>query len=361
MKKNKRILLAGAALLSAALLSACGSKQTDSTQAGTQEVSRESATEESTAAAQEASRESMTKESTTAAQDEILEETSASAAETRAAEETESPAESTAKESTAAETVPETSESETEASETESSAPLGPVLTAADIQEGVYDIEVESSSSMFKVTSCRLTVEKGYMTADLTLSGTGYIYLYMGPASEAEDGKGDVSAYEEKDGAYTFSVPVEALNQEIACAAYSKAKEKWYDRTLIFRSDSIPAEALSRSMAGAQLPALEDGEYLVDVILEGGSGRSTVTSPARLTVADGKVTAEIVWSSPNYDYMKVADVQYDPVSTEGNAAFEIPVLCFDAPMAVIADTTAMSTPHEVEYTLTFDSASIHEP
>lgn len=38
--------------------------------------------------------------------------------------------------------------------------------------------------------------------------------------------------------------------------------------------------------------------------------------------------------------------------------FEIPVTVFDRKMAVAADTTAMSTPHEIEYTLQFDSASI---
>ena len=38
--------------------------------------------------------------------------------------------------------------------------------------------------------------------------------------------------------------------------------------------------------------------------------------------------------------------------------FEIPVTVFDRKMAVAADTTAMSTPHEIEYTLLFDSSSI---
>ncbi|MFR6378865.1 MAG: hypothetical protein ACLUNZ_02580 [Evtepia sp.] len=38
-----------------------------------------------------------------------------------------------------------------------------------------------------------------------------------------------------------------------------------------------------------------------------------------------RLTATIEWSSSNYDYMKVDDVQYDPVNTEGNSTFEIPV------------------------------------
>ena len=75
-------------------------------------------------------------------------------------------------------------------------------------------------------------------------------------------------------------------------------------------------------------------------------------------VKDGKVTAKIVWSSKNYDYMKVGDTKYDTVIEDEHSTFEIPVSCFDWAMAVKADTTAMSEAHEIDYTLTFDSASV---
>ena len=94
--------------------------------------------------------------------------------------------------------------------------------------------------------------------------------------------------------------------------------------------------------------------------LEGGSGRATVDSPAALTVADGKMTATIVWSSPNYDYMIVDGEKYLPTNTEGNSTFEIPVSALDTALDVTADTVATSTPHEIEYTLTFDSAKSEE-
>ena len=94
--------------------------------------------------------------------------------------------------------------------------------------------------------------------------------------------------------------------------------------------------------------------------LEGGSGRATVDSPAALTVADGRMTATIVWSSPNYDYMLVKGEKYLPTNTEGNSTFEIPVAALDTPLDVVGDTVAMSTPHEIEYTLTFASASLIE-
>ena len=56
--------------------------------------------------------------------------------------------------------------------------------------------------------------------------------------------------------------------------------------------------------------------------------------------------------------MIVGEEKYLPVNTEGNSVFEIPVAEFDEPMAVTADTTAMSVPHEVEYTLTFASDTV---
>ena len=92
--------------------------------------------------------------------------------------------------------------------------------------------------------------------------------------------------------------------------------------------------------------------YTVEVSLEGGSGRASITSPTQVTITNGKAEALIQWSSPYYDYMIVGNDQYQPVQKEGNAQFQIPIQ-WDKPMSVIADTTAMSQPHEISYTLTF--------
>ncbi|MDD7740583.1 MAG: hypothetical protein SOT28_01150 [Fusicatenibacter sp.] len=112
--------------------------------------------------------------------------------------------------------------------------------------------------------------------------------------------------------------------------------------------------------AAAQAVSVDkkDGEYQIEVELEGGTGRATITSPAILIVKDSRAYARIEWSSSNYDYMIVGGEKYLPVNEDGNSVFEIPVLAFDEPMTVIADTTAMSVPHEVEYTLTFASDRI---
>ncbi len=98
---------------------------------------------------------------------------------------------------------------------------------------------------------------------------------------------------------------------------------------------------------------LEDGSYSVNVALEGGSGRATVDQTATVTVTDGQAMATIVWSSPYYDYMIVNDEKYTNENEGGNSTFTFPIEGVPCKMDVIGDTTAMSTPHEIEYTLTF--------
>ena len=225
---------------------------------------------------------------------------------------------------------------------------------ASELTDGVYEIAVDCSSSMFRIERCELTVGGDAMIAKLFMSSDAYGYLFPGTAAEAA--AADESDYllpEEN----AFVLPVEALDQGVACAAWSRNKELWYDRTLVFRADSLPLEAFA-SLTTAETLALADGDYTVEVTLAGGSGRASVESPAELTVNGGACTAKIVWGSSNYDYMKVDGEQLLPVNTEDNSTFLIPVAAFDHPLAVIADTTAMSQPHEINYTLLFDSASI---
>lgn len=238
---------------------------------------------------------------------------------------------------------------------------MTPVL-ASELRDGVYQIQVDSSSSMFRIEACELTVNDGSMTADMKMGGTGYLKLYMGTGEEAAKAPEEkmIPFEEAADGSHHFTVPVEALDKELDCAAFSKKKEKWYDRVLVFRADSLPADALTdAAQVTAESLGLADGCYTVEVSMEGGSGRVSVESPAKLVVKDQKAVAEVVWSSPNYDYMKVGEEKFLPVNQGGETSvFEIPVTVFDRKMAVAADTTAMSTPHEIEYTLLFDSASI---
>lgn len=122
--------------------------------------------------------------------------------------------------------------------------------------------------------------------------------------------------------------------------------------TEITAEDGSLAEDGSAAAGEAALGP-EDGTYQMEVELLGGSGRASVTSPAKVEIKDGKAVATLEWSSPNYDYMVVNGEKYLPVNTEGNSVFRIPVEAFDRDITVIADTVAMSTPHEIEYTLNF--------
>lgn len=258
-------------------------------------------------------------------------------------------------------------------SEVASASQMAPVEDVVDadmvpipgsaLKDGVYDVTVDSSSSMFNVTACELTVERGEMNAVLHMGGTGYLKVFMGTGEEAaQAAENDAIPFvEESDGTHSFTVPVEALDQGIACAAFSKNKELWYDRTLVFRADSLPQDAFQDgAFATAESLGLENGSYTVEVKLEGGSGKAKVESPAALRVEDGAAYATLVWSSPNYDYMRVEEEKFLPLNTEGNATFEIPVAAFDRALTVYADTTAMSTPHEIEYTVCFNSAAIEK-
>ncbi len=231
-------------------------------------------------------------------------------------------------------------------------------VSASALVDGVYNINVDSSSSMFKITDCELTVGGDAMTVKLIMSSDSYGYLYLGTAEEAAAADAaDYIAPAVENGVGTFVFPLAALDQQIDCAAWSRSKELWYDRTLVFRSDSLPLAAFE-TLTTAESLGLADGPYVCDVTLAGGSGKASVDEQAFLLVKDGAVTAQITWSSANYDYMLVDGVRYDAEIGNGHSVFTIPVAAFDRPLAVVADTTAMSQPYEIEYTLTFDSATL---
>lgn len=99
---------------------------------------------------------------------------------------------------------------------------------------------------------------------------------------------------------------------------------------------------------------IKDGDYSVEVSLTGGSGKAFVNSPTWMKVKDGKAYATLMWSSPYYDYMIVGGEKYlNETKDGGNSTFTIPIMMFDSAMPVVADTTAMGHPVEIDYTLTF--------
>ncbi len=236
-------------------------------------------------------------------------------------------------------------------------------LKGSDIVDGSYSISVDSSSSMFRVEKASLVVDSGSMRARLTLSGKGYKKLFPGKAEAAQTAP-DSSCFfysENSDGKYEYEFPVTYLNEPIPCAAYSTKKKSWYDRDLIFWSYSLPQESILIQPFSDDFKEIfgkKDGAYTASVKLTGGTGKAFVSSPAVVTIKDGQATARLVWSSANYDYMKIYGQKYTAKIEKGKSVFEIPVMTFDGPFTVIADTTAMSAPHEISYQLEFDAASI---
>ena len=121
-------------------------------------------------------------------------------------------------------------------------------ISGDKVKDGTYNVTVKSSSKMFDITACELTVESGKMTATMHMGGKGYLYVYMGTGEQAAaaDEADYIPFTEQADGTHSFTVPVDALDEGIDCAAFSKKKEKWYDRTILFRADSLPMDALDR-------------------------------------------------------------------------------------------------------------------
>ena len=109
----------------------------------------------------------------------------------------------------------------------------------------------------------------------------------------------------------------------------------------------------------SELSEIPDGSYWIRVSMTGGSGRASISSPTGFYVKDGQATADIHWSSASYDYMKLGDVRYDAFTdAAGHSAMTIPVSALDTSIPVLADTTAMSKPYEIEYQLSFDGSAL---
>lgn len=233
-----------------------------------------------------------------------------------------------------------------------------------DLADGVYSAEFDTDSSMFHVNEAcdgkgTLTVKDGKAAIHISLTSKNIVNLFYGLAEDAQKDGAEllepvVDTVTYSDGTteevYGFDVPVPALDEEFDVALIG-TKGVWYDHKVKVTNPE-PMEA--------ETTELSDGTYTVELDFEGGSGKASISSPATINVADGKITATFEWSSPNYDYMIVDGEKYLPVNEDGNSVFEIPVASLDEPMTVIGDTVAMSKPHEIEYTITFHPDTVTE-
>ena len=272
------------------------------------------------------------------------------------------------------------------------------------VSDGSYKVNVTSSSSMFEVTDCILTSKNGEMTAKITLSGTGYDYLYVGTSAEAAlaDKSKWIPYVVDKNGMYTYTIPVSLLDTGISVAAFSHKKQIWYDRTLTFASAGMKNLNNSNSTNGTtgnngntnqgnntsqntnfgtgttsggtgtnQTPdkeskyeadlnggtarvnsatTLADGVYTPDKFSwSGGTGKVSI-SCTKITVTGGQAYATIVFSSGSYGYVKANGNTYYPTATGSTSTFVIPVE-LNKNNTIIGMTTKMSTAHEISYSI----------
>lgn len=99
---------------------------------------------------------------------------------------------------------------------------------------------------------------------------------------------------------------------------------------------------------------LSDGTYVPTMFTaEGGTGKVIITCP-EVVLSGEDVQALIEFSSPHYEWVKVDGVQFDAENAgeadRKNSVFRIPAV-LDEKLKISALTTAMSEPHEIEYTL----------
>lgn len=243
-----------------------------------------------------------------------------------------------------------------------SSAASVQAQSAPALADGVYQASFSTDSSMFHANeACDgkgvLTVQNGQMSIYVTLAGKGIVNLFPGTAEDAQKPGAEwlqptLETVHYSDGttdeANAFLIPVPYLDEEFDVALVGK-KGTWYDHKVSV-SDPQP---LADDTAESEVPA--DGSYTVEAVLQGGSGKASVQSPARLTVENGAMTATVIWSSKNYDLMIVNGQEYTPTYENELSCFTIPVSALGTPLPVQAETTAMSQPHMIDYTLTFSS------
>lgn len=243
-----------------------------------------------------------------------------------------------------------------------SSAASVQAQSAPALADGVYQASFSTDSSMFHANeACDgkgvLTVQNGQMSIYVTLAGKGIVNLFPGTAEDAQKPGAEwlqptLETVHYSDGttdeANAFLIPVPYLDEEFDVALVGK-KGTWYDHKVSV-SDPQP---LADDTAESEVPA--DGSYTVEAVLQGGSGKASVQSPARLTVENGAMTATVIWSSKNYDLMIVNGQEYTPTYENELSCFTIPVSALGTPLPVQAETTAMSQPHMIDYTLTFSN------
>lgn len=283
-----------------------------------------------------------------------------------------------------------------------STAPSQPARPAGVPADGVYTTTISTGAEMFRVVATILTVKNGKMSAEITLSGTGYDYLYMGTAAEAagnesqwigckDEQKSYIENGEEKTGR-SYIIPISTLDTPLAMASHSVKRDRWYDRSITVSSNNLKkissgeagngeggslnptptvVETATKDSVKDTTPAeesksesdtsgstsqvnsktkLKDGVYTPDKFTwSGGTGKVSITCD-KVTIKNGQALATIAFSSSAYQYVKANGKKYFPTHTGGKSIFVIPVE-LNKNNKIIGMTTKMSAAHEIEYSI----------
>ena len=261
--------------------------------------------------------------------------------------------------------------------------------------DGVYTIEASTNAAMFKVVKTILTVKNGKVSAAISLSGTGYDYLYAGTAEAAlKAGKATWAGYTvNSDGKYTYTIPVTSLTEVLKVASHSERQNKWYDREITFDLSTLkkisnisddgkddptkPSTPSKPGNQGTKVPSnngkadkeskyesdtsgstghvnnatsLKDGVYTPDRFTwSGGSGRVKIYCN-KVTVTNGQAYATLIFSSDHYQYVKANGNIYYTTKGGGQATVVIPIE-LNKNNKILGMTDKMSAAHEIAYNI----------
>ena len=221
--------------------------------------------------------------------------------------------------------------------------PTDPSEPSGEIKDGYYQVTTECSASMFKIIDAKLKVVNGKMTAELTLSGTGYDYLYAGTGAQAENDKNNWAPFTENaEGKYVYTIPVSELDKEITISSHSEKNNKWYDRTVTFLSASLKKIGdVDPTDPSEPSGEIKDGYYQVTTEC---SASMFKIIDAKLKVVNGQMMAELTLSGQGYDYLyagtgKEAKNDKDnwapfTVNADGKYVYTIPVSELDKEITI---------------------------
>ncbi|MDO4622326.1 MAG: hypothetical protein Q4B22_05165 [Eubacteriales bacterium] len=166
------------------------------------------------------------------------------------------------------------------------------------VNDGDYTMSYkDAENKMFNMAGVVLHVKDGVYTADITLSGTGYDYVYPGSAEQAKAaGEGAWSpAWTNADGKYTYTIRVPYLDKPFTLASRShkyatdgSGNEPWRDgdHSIIIYSKDVNGSALpthkaedknSSSYTQDPNPSKQDGVHTGDANGDNGNSQGSDT------------------------------------------------------------------------------------